>query len=431
MTAPGTEPLVGVRPLRAAALVTLAALLSCQEPEALPEPGVGTVRDSAGITIVGHPAESETPVPRWSVVRDFRVDATTAGDDAAFGYVADVALAGDTLYVLDATAQSVSVFGADGRILRRIGGPGEGPGELSRFSTSLMLASDTVTVADWGHGRLHHFHANGAFLSSDPFGASGVRSWWRRTESGETLVRTLQRYVDEDDAWRGRDRLLRWRGGGHAVDTLLTFTYREVDLGGPGRPTLPLLVNAPTWAALSDGTIAWTSLEEGRIRLQRPGEARPTLVIEAEEWRPRAPTADDVSALMRLMGDRLVSLGGSRSVVEQLGAVPPERLPIVTTVRAGAEGTLWVQRMGAVTDAHPMMLNTPDPPSAWGGAIWDVFDPEGRRLAIVDLGPRFRVTRITDRRIVGVRWDELGRETVEVLRVVEGASATAAGGPSG
>ena len=74
--------------------------------------------------------------------------------------------------------------------------------------------------------------------------------------------------------------------------------------------------------------------------------------------------------------------------------------------------------MGEVEDVHPMMLNTPDPPSAWGGAMWDVFDAEGRRLAVVDVGPRFRVTRIAGDRLVGVRWDELGRASVEVLRVV-------------
>ena len=377
----------------------------------------GEVRDSAGVTIVRHAATIADPVTSWRADVSTTVDASTAGADGEFGYVADVALAGDTLYVLDVFARSVSVFGPEGALARRIGGPGDGPGELSRFTTSLLLADDTLTVADWGHGRLHHFRPDGSFLGATLFEGGGARSWWRRAPGGEVYARNLTRYVDDESAWRGRDVLVRAARDGSAADTVFRFTYPESDLGGPGRPSLPLVVNAPTWAVLGDGTIVWTTLSTARVYLHGSGGAGPERIIESGDWRRRPPSLEDQSTLLQLMGDRLVSLGGSRSIVDQLGAQQPELLPAITSVRAGPDGTIWVQRMGSVEAVHPMMLNTPDPPDAWGGPLWDVFDPEGRRVASMDLGPRFRPTRIEADRIVGVRRDELGRETVVVLSV--------------
>lgn len=97
--------------------------------------------------------------------------------------------------------------------------------------------------------------------------------------------------------------------------------------------------------------------------------------------------------------------------------VLPERLPAITSVRGGPDGTLWVQRMADAASIHPMALNTPDPPVGFGGGSWDVLDPEGRYLGTVELPLRFRLTRIRSDAVYGVLRDGMDVEKVARLRL--------------
>lgn len=98
-------------------------------------------------------------------------------------------------------------------------------------------------------------------------------------------------------------------------------------------------------------------------------------------------------------------LGGMASAVDEVPVDHPETLPVLTDVRAGPEGSVWVQRAGSLRDAHPMALNTDDPPRGWGGARWEVLDREGRYLGTVDLPTRFRLMEIRGDTILGVQAD--------------------------
>lgn len=408
------------------ALLLVLGLSACRDIGP-PPPDVwsGETRDSAGVTIVENPAV-ETESGSGFRVRELRV--VGGPDDIGgprLGFVVDATIDVDTVFLLDAMQQRVSVHGPDGFFARAVGGPGEGPGELSRFASSVLLVGDTIIVGDWGRGRVHRFLRDGTFLDASLLGSAGGRSWWRVGGDGRLYARTLSRYVDGSSTWRGDDVLLRPPPVGTTpdnalgADTVFRFQYDETDVGGPGRPVLPLLVNAPTWAVLPDGRLAWTSLGSSELRIHA-ADGSLARIVRFPGWAPRAPTAEERSALLELMGDKLVALGGSRETVDALGAVQPEELPAVTAVRAAPDSTIWVQRMGRAGDVHPRSLNTPDPPTGWGGGTWDVLDRDGRRLDSVELGPRARVLRITRDRVLGVRWDELGREEVVVWEVSGG-----------
>lgn len=413
----------------AVAMTTVLVLGGCGEHASSGHRGwEGQVRDSAGVTVVENVGASSVGQGPFRVREVAVVGGADDLDGPDLGYVVDVTLDGDTLYVLDAFAQTVSVWGPSGRHLRNVGGPGEGPGELSRFTSSVLLEDDTVLVADWGRGRVHRFLRDGTFLDAPLTSSFEGRSWWRRAGDGRLYARTLSRYVDDHSTWRGDDLLVRPTFGDHregrgdgpgtvvATDTAFRFDYPETDVGGPGRPVLPLVVNAPAWEVLPDGCLAWTTLALDELRIHGV-DGRLQRVVRSRTWAPRPPTGSEESALNELMGDKLVSLGGSREAVDQIGAVLPRVLPTLTSVRSGPDSTIWVQRMGRGEDVHAQALNTPDPPAGWGGGRWDVLDAEGRLLGGVDLGRRVRVTRITEDRIVGVRWDELGREAVVVWEV--------------
>ncbi|HEX7122801.1 MAG TPA: hypothetical protein VF178_10565 [Gemmatimonadaceae bacterium] len=61
------------------------------------------------------------------------------------------------------------------------------------------------------------------------------------------------------------DALLALSADGTHADTLFQFDYARSDLGGPGRLRMPLIVNNPSWARLSDGRIAWTALDRDYV----------------------------------------------------------------------------------------------------------------------------------------------------------------------
>ena len=409
-------------------LLIVLATHGCVEPPSPSASGwAGEIRDSAGVSIVENAAEGSVSTDPL-LVREVAVLGGVGDIEGPhFGFVADATLESDTLYVLDALAQRVTVWGPTGERLRDMGGPGEGPGELSRFTTSLILEGDTLLVVDWGRGRVHRFLKDGTFLDAVRTPSISGRSWWRKGGDGRIYARILSRFVDEESVWRGRDVLVRpeldRRSGEVAIqDTVFVFEYEETDVGGPGRPVLPLLVNAPAWDVLSDGRLALATLDGAEVRIRETDQDSVDRIIRSADWVRRPPSREEEAALRELMGDKLVSLGGSRSTVDDLGLVMPERLPAVSSVRAGPVSTLWVQRMGSADDVHPRALNTPDPPAGWGGGVWDVLDAAGRRVTTVDLGPRVRLTRLTDGDLVGVRWDALGREEVVVWEVSEPGS---------
>ena len=202
-----------------------------------------------------------------------------------------------------------------------------------------------------------------------------------------------------------------------APGEVMRFRYVESDLGGPGEPRVPLVVNAPAWDVAADGKVAWVTLDEGRLRIHGPDGSLRT-VVTRPAWTPRPPRPDDRDPLVEALGLRLGLLGGDPAAARAMDTQLPERLPGVTSVRAGPDGTWWVQRRGDLDRVQPGAVNTPDPPVAWGGPLWDVVGPDGRYRGTVALRPGTRLIRIRDGRLIGVTVDELGVERVAVWRLV-------------
>ncbi|MYJ18322.1 MAG: hypothetical protein F4106_09830, partial [Gemmatimonadetes bacterium] len=92
---------------------------------------------------------------------------TMAGEDwEQFGLIANVAFDGaGKLFLFDRLmeAQIVFVVGPDGRLVRRLGGPGEGPGEFGNAGAMAVFADGRVTVADLDRRGYHLFSADGEF----------------------------------------------------------------------------------------------------------------------------------------------------------------------------------------------------------------------------------------------------------------------------
>ena len=402
-------------------------LAACSDP---PATGwTGTVRDSAGVTIVespAYPVESTAP----ALVRQLSIGNDESVPETLFGNVAGAVTGADgRIYVLDQQAQTVRVFNPDGSVSASLGGPGQGPGELGQLATSIIAVGDTVMVSDWVNARMAIWGPTDEVIPSRPLPLPApARSWWRTGADGGIWFRALRRTLSEDNRWGGEDYLLRWDPLTESADTIHQFIYTESDLGGRGEPRLPPVVNAPVWTVLPGGEVAIADLESSEIRiLGRDGAL--TRILRVEGVEPEAPGIGDRAALIEALRNRLAFLGGDPATVDNIPVTFPPVLPTWTDLHAAPDGRLWAQRRGAIENVHPMSLNTPDPPVGWGGTEWYVFGADGRFARQVTLPERSRLMEMNASPGGGVslllgEWDSNG---VEVVTRVLLANESAAG----
>jgi hypothetical protein len=391
--------------VRSAAIGLLVPVLACgtQENGAWQ----GSVRDSAGVSIV-----ENTGAGVWSAERAWAVHpslsiGTAEGDSAyLFTRVIDIAVSGSgELLVLDQAAAQVRVFDASGRFLRAIGSRGRGPGELSTFTSGVLLVpGDSVLIPDHAQRRINVFALSGEPVRERTIPSTPGSQSWARAATGRLLFRGVAVGRDGAGNFEIWDGLLALSDSSAAADTLIAFDYARSPLGGPGRPRVPLIVNAAFWTQLEDGRIAWSSLDSDHVRVHDADGALRAFFRHAA-WEARPATPADHATLVERLQEKLRLMGGDAASVPQLDLIQPERLPAITALRAGPDNTLWVQRMGSIAGIDPFAVNASDRTGWLGGPLWDVLDARGRFLGTVELPERFHLLHVTDRALYGVLKD--------------------------
>jgi hypothetical protein len=152
---------MSARPLLAA----LALLLPACRPDTASSPAV--TRDSAGISIVENPAPDSSH-PRF-VVSDTPtvvIGAADGAEEELFTRISGVSrLSSGEIAVAEMRPAEIRVFGPTGEFVRRIGRPGEGPGEFKQLA-GLVQGDLGVHTWDWNTRRLSSFSDNGDFLGA-------------------------------------------------------------------------------------------------------------------------------------------------------------------------------------------------------------------------------------------------------------------------
>lgn len=377
------------------------------------------VRDSAGVTVVENRApdvgwRGRTP---WTAEVDLTIGGDSGGEAFQFGRIGDLAVtsSGD-IAVIDQLAGQVRIFDRDGAFRRTMGRPGKGPGELSRSANAVIpIAGDSLLVPDPDERRITVFAPDGTvgrviLIPPQPRSQS-----WAFRPDGRLLLRglTISRGESGFNFW---DALLALSADGATSDTLFEFDHAKTDLGGPGRLRIQLIVNSPSWARLTDGRIAWTALDRDYVMVH-DSSGRAIRKISHAQWTAQPVTPDGRAAMVELLRAKLRMIGGDASFADSPQVEAPERFPVITAVKAGPEGTIWVQRMGAVETIDPMAINAPDRAEFFGGTTWHVLDGDGRFLGSIELPKRFRIFRIADDAVYGAARDDDGVERVLRLRL--------------
>lgn len=353
-TTPRRGPLVWV------ALATLVA--GCRSDEA-PRPAPSTLELK---TVAAAPA--------------LEIGAFEGGTDASFELVTDVTpLDGDRLLVVDGGAQRLSVFDADGDLVRGWGRRGDGPGEFRSLNRAWVAAPNRIVVLDtWGQ-RVSVFDSVGTWIE----GADAMAL------SGDSTFRA--------DVWlHGRF----WVDGGLEPGDRARIRRVLDRLPSPRDDRGYRYVRAPTsgdlWiretAAGDDTPSRWTVVgpdAQARFAMELPPRFTP-LHIEGHEVWGRWLGAADVNYVRRYAlteADARVSLPGWLAPGTATGAAMEPDSTITAALLSEIRGTLkgmasaqeiHYSRNGSyTTDASALEIELPE------GVTFDIVEAHDRGWTLV------------------------------------------------
>ena len=379
--------------------------------------------------VVELPAED-----RWlePVIEElYQVGAAVTGEAwEQFGQIMDVAFDGaGHLYILDRQAQLVYIVGDDGRLMRQLGGPGEGPGEFAETAAMAVFNDGRVVVGDPDRRVYHVFAAGGEFERMVRMAEPGVASVGRVVAlpgaDAVVGVPTQARImVFSGDVFSVPVRfpvshaLVRTILSGEetSADTIAEAWLPPVDTEGMDRVRIANYAPRPTsllpafsaefhWGVLPDGGVAFSDSSTYAVKV---AAAMGVVRILTRPFPPEPVTGRIIRAekdrrLRRLeeTAEPGEDLSGRRRGIE--GLEFHTELSVVRGLGTTWDGDIWVLRCGdGPTDDGPI----------------DVLSPEGRYLGSFPAGTTALPDAFgPDGLVAIVEMNELGVQTVTVKRV--------------
>lgn len=156
-----------IRPIAILALAVTVTACGGSEP---PIQGPQVTRTMSGDTAVVRTESGSVWDGPTRLVAEVSIGELDGDLEYLFGSVRSVAVAADgTVYVVDGQVPDLRAFSPDGRFLRTLGSPGEGPGELKSPDGGLAIPSDgRILVRDPGNARIQVYAQSGEALETWP-----------------------------------------------------------------------------------------------------------------------------------------------------------------------------------------------------------------------------------------------------------------------
>ena len=368
----------------------LAFAFGCEPSE---EPPTATVRDSAGVRVVQH--ESPTTSSRRIEVSPTPhvVIGTREGDPDFQLYRVSHALQDSQGRIIVANGPEILWFSAEGRLLAKAGGPGDGPSEFRGLFSISIMPGDSVMALNRPPASMRVFAPDGQFSTSfpmqhDPVQAAGLSAgvWAGLRFVGEDTPRTPALFSEKWDLMLYRDDFAR-------AETLVTVAGATFFGSHEGSMRLPFPPKA-VFAARRD-KVAVASSADYDIKVFSL-DGRLTMIIQNAV----APMAPPPSVIPNAVN--------RRQIITETGLVlvldPPtiETMPVLEQLLIASNGDVWVGRYA-------------DPTAAV--RTWDVYDgTSGHLTATATLSVRLQPTEVSDSTILGISMDELDVESVRLFR---------------
>ncbi len=373
-----------------------------------------TQRDSLGIAIVENRSPAwNTP---WKVVDTplVRIGMLDGPEEYLLSFVWDASRLPDgSILVSNTGSQELRLYDSAGIFLRRLAGPGGGPGEFgSLASMRQWIHGGTVFVDDAVvNDRINLFDLTGHYVGLVRFSPTahmhspalvGVY------ENGNLLALSLREDTTPPDA-DGLERPTQVYGRYDSAGLFLGVVAEIPDrprvrhefAGGINRSYLPL-------TPAVDVTLHGEKLIVRRGSTPELEWRTPSGIRALVRW--DAPPGEAVNAVWSRLREVEVEAAPEihRPLLEDFYSQSwplPSRLPTHGRVLVDASGNSWVARYFLRWD--------PD-------TKWDVLNPEGRWLGTVVIPAPFRIFEIGDDYVLGLTSDSLGVQQVQLRRLIKG-----------
>jgi hypothetical protein len=390
-------------PLRLATPVAALLLAACAS-RAAAQP-VQT-RDSAGIAIV---TSADAPGEQW-VIED---EPLVRIQEAPIIFLSSARLRNGFVLVDEGSKMELRFYDAQGRFVRRVGGQMEPPGNFQSIDWVRALSPDSIAIWDGFSGRLTVFTADGRIVRRmDAPQLEDYRLPYilGRFGDGSFLVSPRveeRRNPPAGSTWRDTATFLHVSAAGAVVDTVGRFPAAEQFLYTPQGDMRPHPRSVPLGlklvAAAADETF-WVGT--GPAYELRQFRADGTLVRIARVRRaPRALPADARELYRR---EEVPAPGGPTVLPfwnHSVGQAPFPRVAApFEALSVDPLGRLWVRR-----------ARTPGEPPH--GVIADLLDAEGRLIGTVSGTRRFIVDQVGPDWVLG-RLPGPDGDRVELRRLV-------------
>ena len=367
--------------------------------------------DSAGVMIVENPQPALDARLPWvfGTQPSLSIGAVDSGEaDQLFRVTDATRLLDGRIVIANSGSNELRVFTADGSHAGNWGGRGEGPGEFTSYSPAAVALwpGDSVAAANpWG-GRLSLFDRDGNhgrdvrldtslrnILDLLPDGKIVTRrgGGLKATMTGSTgLVRSNAEW----GILAGDGTLHTSLGEFPGSEFWATFgSDGSLQSGRPhpfGRATLGAVWGNLVAIGVQDSyQIKAFAADGSLVRIvRRDGDLEsPTRADQVAYWEQRYANRPD--------DERIEALND----VKDMPLV--DSYPAFSGVLADRAGYLWVRE--------------------YQGAVWTVFDAEGRIQGLVETPPGLRTFEIGVDYLLGWRYDELGVEYVQLWSLDRGA----------
>lgn len=363
----------------------------------------------------------------------YRIGTLSGEDWEQFGDVHDVAFDGaGNLHIMDTQSDRVFVVGTDGRLVRELGGKGEGPGEFGNAIAMAVMADGRVVVVDMARHGYHVFGPNGDFkhtVGMDGNPSITTVGFIRALPGTDAIIRvpTLARRVRfTGDAFSGPIVL----PSSHAIvrsslaeaearaDTIAQAWLPPTNLEEMSEieqrnfapiPTLRLPVFSPELHLdmLPDGLVVFSDSSAYTVKIVEPDRGIVRILtrpFQPEPMSNRVIRAETERRLRRVEESSLtgvVSESTRRFLEDQEYA---DEIPVIRGLGTTWDGQIWVQRHG-------------DDPLEDGPI--DVLTADGRYLGSYLARTAALPTAFgPDGLVAHVEVSDLGVQTVTVQRVV-------------
>lgn len=394
------------------ALVATLVVGACGEPD--PEAVSVALLDSAGVPVVENTGPVGGGEPRWRLSRHPRlsIGAADGPPEVTLSRVAGaLRLKDGRIVVADGGSRSLRFYDATGAHLGTVGREGGGPGEFLDLAAIGRFAGDSLAVWDAKSHRLSIFDAQGELVRAIALSTLGLSPRFVGSLDDGSFVLTPgvdpYRKMSERRLGEYRDTatFLRFGPDGSLLDTLGPFPGTELFVSQGGVVTMHERVRFGRDFRLAVGrsrlyggdtdafeirVLTRNGTLERIIRLsQSPG-------VVLDRHLSAARVADDTEDEFAEMPPAM------RAALEAAAAerrdIPSRRtFPAFATLLEDTEERLWVS-------AYPRPLEP--------GVYWSVFDTTGLWKGSVELPASARLLDAGDNHVLLLETDELGVERV-------------------